>query len=502
MDTTDAKTPPAWIPKGITKSNSNASAGGRSTKSYDSVKVIGNYALGSLRVLRPEDSPRHSTDDGEDQGPPSLLPPSNAASSSRRDPMAHTMGGGDIVVILYLPKDYTVGYDSVAFTARNFVGVRNLPAGPHFFWASRSSSTSARCGFWIMSSGADRVHVVQWHRYNEVFVQPTRTEARIQAENIDNIFHQLPRFRDPSAVGDRPGELQPSRIQASAIMWNQLTYHISKAVLNRITSDQEDGWNFHTCDRVQGSLRVPAEMELDRRLSHPLFQSHELKFRFEQQARTFSLGSLGSDRTRDAVDATTYVLSCLAESDFVADEEILGDLQFAYIVGVYLGNDACVQQWWFMVLRIFLRAHRLIIRRPALVAAMLDTLTAQLYHSADWVDGSILDYSDALSRDLRISLIVYKRRMMEIIPAWLNSDSSTEAATAQAFQKLEVAVAHLGWDLGDNYLRTGKVMLEDGVEVEVALEELQAEDERGEFAPEIVELDEHGRQIGLMSWSD
>lgn len=60
----------------------------------------------------------------------------------------------------------------------------------------------------------------------------------------------------------------------------------------------------------------------------------------------------------------------------------------------------------------------------------------------------------------------------------------------------------LGWDLHVDYLRKGKVMMEDGEEVEVEMAELQAEDERGEWAPEVVELDEHGRQRDLVSWND
>jgi A1 cistron-splicing factor AAR2 len=45
-------------------------------------------------------------------------------------------------------------------------------------------------------------------------------------------------------------------------------------------------------------------------------------------------------------------------------------------------------------------------------------------------------------------------------------------------------------------------MLEDGEEIEVEMGELEAEDERGEYAPEVVELDERGNQRGLVSWSD
>ncbi|RDA83960.1 hypothetical protein CP532_6901 [Ophiocordyceps camponoti-leonardi (nom. inval.)] len=471
---------------------------GGSCRQEPAQEAIGDCALGSVRLLRPEAA---SADESDDGSPPPLLP-SPSSAEAPRNPMVHALGGGDIVVVLNLPEDYTIGYDSVAFTARNFVGIRNITPGPHFFWASQSANASARCGFWIMSSpDVHLVHVVEWHRYNEVFVQPTRAEARIQAGNIESIYRQLPSFPDPSASRNPPGmtQLSTTTAQASVVGWNQLTRHITAALLDRVTSDQEDGWNLHTCDQVKGSLKMPAEIHLDRSLSHSLFQSHELKFCFQQEARTFSLDSFGSDRSRDAVDTTTYILDDTLAS--FTEQDILGDLQFAYIVGVYLGNDACVQQWWFVVVRIFLRAHRLIDQRPEFVALMLDALTAQLCHSAYCLDGSLLDSNEAQRRELQVSLIVYRSRMKEVIDAWLCSDSPPLAAAALAFVKLEAAVSHMGWDLDDNYLRRGNVMLEDGAEVELELDELEAEDERGEFAPEVVELDEQGRQIGLVSWS-
>ncbi|RDA94553.1 hypothetical protein CP533_2723 [Ophiocordyceps camponoti-saundersi (nom. inval.)] len=487
----------------LKKSNSTGSNGSvkssgsvkstASVKSHNSVKAIGNCPLGSVRLLRPE-----STSADESDGPPPPLLP-HPPRETPRNPMVHGLGGGDIVIILNLPKDYTVGYDSVAFTARHFVGIRNLPPGPHFFWASHSVNASARCGFWIMSSAAVHlVHVVQWHRDNEIFVQPTRAEARIQAGNIANIYNQLPPFRDPSAPRVQPGLTPLSTGQAGAVGWNRLTGHITATLLDRVTSDQEDGWNLHTCDQVKGSLKMGAEIQLDSTLSHRLFQSHELKFCFQQQTRTFSLNSFGSDRSRDAVDTTTYILDTLTS---FTEQDVLGDLQFAYIVGVYLGNDACIQQWWFVVVRIFLRAHRLIDERPEFVARILDALNAQLCHSNYCLDASMLDSNEAQRRELQVSLIVYRSRMKETIDAWLSSNSPSLAAAALAFVKLEAAVTHMGWDLDDNYLRRGNVMLEDGSEVELDLDELEAEDERGEFAPEVVEFDEHGRQIGLVSWS-
>jgi A1 cistron-splicing factor AAR2 len=42
--------------------------------------------------------------------------------------------------------------------------------------------------------------------------------------------------------------------------------------------------------------------------------------------------------------------------------------------------------------------------------------------------------------------------------------------------------------------------LEDGEWVDAELQDFQDEDERGEWAPAVVELDEHGREKGLISF--
>lgn len=61
----------------------------------------------------------------------------------------------------------------------------------------------------------------------------------------------------------------------------------------------------------------------------------------------------------------------------------------------------------------------------------------------------------------------------------------------EAFEKLEKVCRRVGWYLDDQYVRKGMVDLppeEGGGRIEVELEDMEGEDERGEFAPVIVEL--------------
>ncbi|KAK6331973.1 hypothetical protein TWF718_002510 [Orbilia javanica] len=61
----------------------------------------------------------------------------------------------------------------------------------------------------------------------------------------------------------------------------------------------------------------------------------------------------------------------------------------------------------------------------------------------------------------------------------------------EGFKKLEIFCKKVGWYLDDQYVRKGMVDLppeEGGGRIEVELEDMEGEDERGEFAPVIVEL--------------
>ncbi|KAK7408076.1 hypothetical protein QQX98_009731 [Neonectria punicea] len=501
---------PHRIPQ-LTKSNSSVSAGGASIKSCKSVSVIGAYPLGSLRVHDPTDATREEDDD---DGPPPLDPPAGQdvqphngtqrTSQATLGKLRHSMGGGDVVLILDLPELFTVGYDSLSFTAKHFGGVRDIPPGPHFFWVAHPGGLSARSGFWIVADGVDTVHVMQWDKFNEVLGESARAEARIQTDNLDTFHSKLIPYSDPSAVNATQGDLLPSASDRNLNMWKQLTGKISKDVLSRVTGEQDGNWAVHTGDRVNGSTLMAGEMELDRSISHSPLKTRELNFTFSQQSRTYSVGNTGADRTLDATDATTYITSVIdnPEGCLTADD-IVGDLQFAYVVGMHLGNDSCIQQWWHMLLKLFVRAYLLPIRHPLLAATFIRSLAAQLTYSNSWLDGSVLEFAHSQTRDLRLSLTVYKRRLDELLLGLGAQATPDQLSVGTAFSGLEATVlAELDWDLRGDYLRRGNVMMEDGEQVELEVNDLEAEDERGEWAPEVVQLDESGRQRDLVSWND
>ncbi|CAI4219064.1 unnamed protein product [Parascedosporium putredinis] len=323
-----------------------------------------------------------------------------------------------------------------------------------------------RTGFWFFTEPTDAIHVVQWDRFNEVLGEPaSQTEIRIQKDNISSTYHELPSYFSLPTAGQKKNEDAQQRIDdlKEKGIWRRLTSHVTAARLRRITGRQ----------------------------SGPC-----------QTDKTYSIEAIGSARTQQAVDSTAYLESVLNDTSesSLTDEDIVGEVQIAFLVGMHLGNESCILQWWHMVLRILLRAFTLVVTKPQLSRLFIQTLTAQLSYNNTHLDGSILDYGVDSSRDLRLALTIYKRRLDEQLLA-LNGDATNEqVAVGKAFLELESLAWKLGWDLRADYVRSGKVMLEDGEQVDLDMDEFEAEDERGEFAAVVVEMDDHGRPKDMISW--
>jgi len=326
--------------------------------------------------------------------------------------------------------------------------------------------------------------------YEETLVETSRTEARIQAEGIPGSKATL---LDSQAI-----------IRNNDKIWGQLSSYITSDLLAKVTSRQSDKWHVDTVDRVKGEGVLAAEVELDRRVSQSLSQHRELEFTFSQHAKTYTTANDGRDRTLEATDSTPYINTLMSGNPPTTTEgHMIGEMQFAFIVGVNLGNDACVQQWWHMVLSIILKAYLLPSIRPELTAGLLKSLAAQLKYCGNWVENSPLNEDSTRARELRLSLTIYKRRLNELLASLGSQATPAQQLVQSAFADVEDAASTtLDWDISGDYLRKGRLALEDGEEVELEMDDLEAEDERGEFAPEVVELDETGKQRGLVSWSD
>lgn len=477
-------TSPSTPATSIARSNSTFSA--TSGLSHVYIPAIGSYPFGSLHVHR-ADSP--------------LSRQALANAAAHHDMPASAPGplGGDVVLVLDLPENFTVGYDSVSFRARSFRGVKEIPPGAHFFWASEDDAGSTRTGFWLIADRPEQIHVVQWDRYNDVLGEPaSKTEARCQRADVADVLPSLPPYHSPVPRDQLPAGMAPGLDDLGENgIWARLTTHVTARMLGRVTGSEAGPWHVHTTDRVEGTTTLASERELDRHVS--VVAVNPLAFTFSQADRTYAANSTGAARSEQARDATAYMIGVIDGGETrLTDDDVVGELQLAFLVGMHLGNEGCVLQWWHVVLRVFLRAHSLAGTKPFLAAKFLRALAAQLKYDDTRLEGSVFEFGSGLEKDLRISLTVYKRRLDELLR---DDPSASQLDVGVAFSELEaVVVAGFGWDLGADYVRKGRVMLEDGEEVEVEMDELEAEDERGEFAATVVATDEGGRQVDLVSW--
>lgn len=269
--------------------------------------------------------------------------------------------------------------------------------------------------------------------------------------------------------------------------------------------------------------------------------------------RTWRSGATGRERTLAAQDRSWALGAiiedhCLTSRMPPADEVnpqqdeqaqkeryLIGEMQVTFLMILTLANYSCMEHWK-RVLSLVLTCREAIVRRPTFFTHILEVLEAQLRHCND-VEGGLFDFNgldedgNASSSLLKRLLKTFRRKLGEVasdeaqerrrahkpesmkratstktedvsstanphqpnlpVPPPTNDIKASQLKPVQdAFNRLEVYLRkELDWDLTDEYVRKGMVRLEDGEEVEMEVDDLQDEDERGEYAPVIVNLD-------------
>lgn len=205
----------------------------------------------------------------------------------------------------------------------------------------------------------------------------------------------------------------------------------------------------------------------------------------------------------------------LSEEQFATP--LLSQMEATFLMILTVSNYSCLEEWK-RILTLVLTCKSILKSREAFFTVFLEQLRRQLAHGDD-VEGGLFDMSDDGGGYLKGLLRGFKRAVDEIF----NDDDDNTANTttntknhrihtnhsnnkskgqAQAQKPpgttLKHALSNLetflqseyGWDdLGDSFLRKGMLELEDGEQVyEVEMDEMLGEDERGEYAPVVVEV--------------
>ncbi|KAK1769059.1 AAR2 protein-domain-containing protein [Phialemonium atrogriseum] len=534
----------------LAKSNSTASAGRRSIASHISVGAIGTIPFGALRVHRPSESPQSTPADLAITGP--------LAEEFEEPPPPPTkcLEKGDIFLILDLPLGFTVGIDTQTVSARStqIPGFRDIPPGPHFLWVLASGAIF-RSGYWFVTGELGEVRVKQWDKYNEVIGEAaSQFEAREQKENIDDTYPRLIPYShvgggsDTAGAPTPPPKDLPTGIPAPgteaghdrASIWRQVTSGISPAFLDRITSKRNvREWLVDTSDSAKGEMHF---QEPARFLKTVV--GSELNFLLQRDAVDLDLLRI-SPGDDSPPDVTPRILALLDNNHnnnggsdappSVTEADIIGELQFTFLTGMHIGNYSCIEQWWHVLLKVVLRAHRLAADRPVLARALLETLHAQMIYNDRYIivaagdedtvgsnknnngnssnnnsnnNNSILNTIPRNAARLRAALALYKRRLDVFLLGLGARVTPDQAAVGAAFAELEAWFWRCGWDLrggggdGDGEEAgegtKGRAGGEEGEDDNGGGED---DDDDEEYLPVIVDLDEEGREVGLVSWS-
>jgi A1 cistron-splicing factor AAR2 len=494
----------------LTKSTSRSTM--KSSRSVDSVIALGTHPLGTLRV--------HSDDlENGNLAPECLL-------------------SGDVVVVTSMPTNSIFGIDTVAFSLgkdAHFEGIRELPSGAHFIYGGSSSELSTRNGFWIMSKQRatgerGEIFVKRWDSYHETLEdEVSLAEIRIQKDSVPHIFERLMPYPTRAIVTETLGDTSkqtnaPSGTGTSARisrepqsakdigikdpkMWNRLTFAIKGAMLTRLTGHQWNKWRVSSTDeskamewKATDAQSSTVDSLIDHRAEQMAGKDLVLTFVFPRTGVTYSKDVIGRARTEQALDTSAHIIAVISDRCTYEDpDEVIGELQFCYVTGVLLGNITCQEQWAHIV-KIIFKAFRLAMDMPVFFRKLIETIHAQLIYDEEGIEGSIFDHDVYLQNELKYILTVFKSRLNEQLLARGAALTYDQSSVGKAFEALESWLWKWDWDLRGNYLRSGKLQLEDGEIVDADLKDFEAEDERGEYAPVVVDLEEDGREKGLIRW--
>ena len=129
-------------------------------------------------------------------------------------------------------------------------------------------------------------------------------------------------------------------------IWHHLTSCIKGAYLTKVTGHQWNQWQVSSSNDFKPehpTCILPDDP------GTPKISDEVLRFIFPKTVIFWSRESLGRDRTEQALDSSSHVLSIIHDKCTYEDsDEIVGELQFCYLTGMLLGNLACMEHWAHM----------------------------------------------------------------------------------------------------------------------------------------------------------
>ena len=289
--------------------------------------------------------------------------------------------------------------------------------------------------------------------------------------------------------------------------WADLTRYLSPSLLSRITGEAEvdadarPRWMVTSAstaledsDDIPGlASSNPAGTETSQCANDTVTKERDFAFLPIELKRTWREGATGRERTEAAQDRS-WALGDLIKRYSITDTntaderegelQILGELQFTFLMALTLLNFSCLQQWK-RLLQLILTCRGAISEREGFMRNVIRLLLLQLQRCDDLEGGLFAIDGDEGGEFLQEWLVKFARSVDEVVLVGAGSAVKTELDKLGAWVKDEY-----GWELHpEGIVRRGMLRLEDGEEVEMDVPD-DEDEETGEYAATVVDLGE------------
>jgi A1 cistron-splicing factor AAR2 len=386
-----------------------------------------------------------------------------------------------ILLMLDLPPAAFCGIDLISFTSSaKFRGIKEIPPGWHFVYTGATSVLSIRHGTWfyakpaLPSSGDRDVIIKKWNAEREELVDESdETEILRWRANLGSIWAEgLSPYTQNAVPVD---EKDAGKAVEENNDWSKMISCINPTVLKRITRGEPNNYSLTSASCFEDDKEeIPG-------ITHDDFEQSALYFLPIDLKNSWPSGAVGRERTLAAQDRSYLLGHIIQTQSSKTGSDVIGEFQFAFLMILTLNNYSCMEQWK-RIFQMFLTSKVDIRKRHLLFSTFLETLKMQLKHCDD-AEGGLFDFADEGGALLRNTLMGFKRGMEDEY----GEDGPPDVE--DAFEDFESFVNdQYGWSFSDSYVRSGLLELEDGEKVDMELNDLEGEDERGEYAPTVVDL--------------
>ncbi|KAI5806136.1 AAR2 protein-domain-containing protein [Geopyxis carbonaria] len=384
-----------------------------------------------------------------------------------------------------IPVHSHLGLDLSSFTVpAHFTGITALPLGLHHIWLSPAPSLVLRSGLWF--------HITADTPSNLYYTYDAATEILVPDQNGGTTV-----VRGGSAAGEKDGmlsyrqrSLTTGSESTSDSEWRALTASITPAVLTtllgpvwRVGSISESTSSNTAADAKEATIldAIPLRPDADAK------PEYAITFTPIDLARSWPEGALGRERTLAARDKSWALHAALSRwgDEKHGGEQLLGEWQVAFVLGVLLGNWAACEQWR-RINGLFLGARSAAVD-PTLSGVFCSFL-AGLRQMVEALAGGVVGDGGFLGDE---DLAGVEKGMRRFATA-LREDGGAKGKVGNSVKDwVKWGRERMEWSIDTReVLRRGTVMTEEGDVVEVQEDGLEEEEESGEYAPVVVEISE------------